>query len=76
MAKTAILQAGKLIESKPRDDKKKQPTRRQAIRLEDSFNNLPTWEILRRLYRRHCIGLWMSGALLTWAWLLYQKFNA
>lgn len=62
------LKGGVLIE----DDKDTQEASRWAIlKATSDINQLPTWEVLRRIYVRHNLRLWQTAALTTWAALIW-----
>lgn len=68
----AGLQAGRLIEDKVDEDSQKLPTKRQLAKLEKDWDKIPTYEHIRRIYRRHIIGLWqfttvVAVILLIWS---------
>jgi hypothetical protein len=74
MSKAATLQlkGGTLEEPAEEADSIKLPTRRQLMRLETDITKLPTFEILRRVYKRHSTGVWQTITVITWAAIIYQ----
>lgn len=67
------LKAGALIEDNIKHDGDKLPTKRQLIRLEQKFDNLPTYEVLIRLYKRHALGIWQIVATTAVVLLVWQQ---
>jgi hypothetical protein len=40
--------------------------RKSVMKLTNDITKLPTHEILRRLYKRHSVGVWMTLNIAAW----------
>lgn len=67
--KATVLKAGKLIETD-------RIIKRKAIqKMINDITKLPTLEIVRRLYKRHSVGVWEILLAVTWFWVVWEKLN-
>lgn len=49
--------------------------KKQAVRNAQKWSDIPTYEVLRRLYHRHDRLVWEIGFILTWIGILYHAIN-
>lgn len=49
--------------------------RKAIMQMTNDMTLLPTHEVLRRLYKRHSVGVWETITVVTWVIVLTSKFN-
>ena len=64
--------ASKAMTYEVESDKTVHYDRKQVIRNATKWDDLPTREVLRRLYKRHKTVLFEAGFVLTWVGILYH----
>lgn len=69
--KEAKFKAGALIEN---ENDAQKPSKRAVIKATQNIDQLPTWEVARRMYVRHRLSVWKLLAFGTWAILIWQQF--
>lgn len=50
----------------------------QSKRLYRDTNDIelmPTHEVMRRLYKRHSVGMWQTVVIITWAAIIWAKIR-